>query len=308
MKLAFLFPGQGSQKPNMLHNLPMHAAVSEVIKEANEVLDENIYNFQSESALSSTIAVQVSLLVSGVATYKAFESDDLIPHYVAGHSVGAFSAAVAAKVIDFPEALRLVKLRGELMEQAYPVGYGMGVVVGIKLPRLREIINTFSSKNTPVYVANHNAPDQFTISGALPGIKKVMEFVKENGARRAEVLQVSVPSHCELMKKVAEEFFDELRKIKFRNPSIPFVGNRTARILYQAEDVQRDLAESISSPVRWYEATSVLYEMGVRMFIEMHPGNVLTNLARKEFPDSRAFSVCENGYRNCKYSAEHILH
>lgn len=307
MKLAFLFPGQGSQKPNMLEKLPEHPAVLEILKEASEVMNENIYNFHSESALSSTIAVQISLLTAGVATYKAFESDGIIPDFVAGHSVGAFSAAVAAKVMDFPEALKLVKLRGELMEQAYPVGYGMGVVVGMKLPRLKEIIGTFSTHDSPVYVANHNAPDQFTISGKLLGIKKVVDFVKDNGARRAEVLQVSVPSHCKLMEKVAGEFSSELAKIKFRNPTIPITGNRTARLLVQSSDIQKDLAESISSSVRWFDATTVLYEKGARLFIEMHPGNVLTNLARKEFKDARAFSVCENGYSNCKYSAERIL-
>lgn len=305
--LAFLFPGQGSQKPEMLHHLPDHPAISDVLDEASEILNESVFKYHSNEALTSTAAVQISLLVAGVAVYKAFESDGISPHFVAGHSVGAFGAAVAAKVMSFSQALKLVKRRGELMEQVYPSGYGMGVTLGIKEPQLKEIVEAFSTENHPVYIANLNAPDQMTISGSLQAIKRVIEHVRENGARKAEILNVSTPSHCELLKSVSVALALELSEIDLRRPSIPFSANRTARLLINPDDIRRDLAESVSASVRWHEVSSVLYEKGTRLFIEMPPGKVLTNLVAQAFPNSRALSVAESGYDNCKFLADRIL-
>lgn len=303
MKLAFLFPGQGSQEPDMLHALPQTKIVEDTLQEATNVLNENVYKFHTKKALASTKAVQISLLVNGVAAFRLFESEGIKPDFVAGHSVGAFAAAVSAGVISFPDALKIVKLRGELMESIYPRGYGMGVVLGMDTNTLQSIIDNNYNEKHPVYMANLNAPGQVTISGSLEGLEKVVDQVLQNGAQCAKMLNVSTPSHCPLLLPVSEELRDALEEITVRSPDIPYAGNQRARLLFDPIEIREDLAISVSAPVRWHDATSVLYEKGVRLFIEMPPGNVLTRLASKAFPEARVLSVAEHGFEDCCFIA-----
>ncbi|MBT2669103.1 malonate decarboxylase subunit epsilon [Bacillus sp. ISL-4] len=304
MKLAFLFPGQGSQKPGLLNDLPACNVVEDMLEIASEKLNESVFNFHSKEALASTKAVQISLLTAGVASFKAFESEGVIPDFVAGHSIGAFSAAVAAGVIDFQDAVKIVALRGELMEQAYPEGYGMGVVLGLEAYKLQSLINHHFDEKYPVFMANQNAPDQITVSGALSGIQKVLDAAWENDARCASLLNVSTPSHCPLLASVSDVLTEALHDIPIHRPIIPYAGNRSARLLLNPVDIRLDLAESISSAVQWHDASTVLYEKGVRLFIEMPPGNVLSRLAAKAFPEARALSVTENGFDDCLFVAK----
>lgn len=301
MKLAFLFPGQGSQRVGLLNELPKCIAVERVIETVSESLGESVYQFHTEKALTSTKAVQLSLLTAGVAAFHAFEAEGILPDFVAGHSVGAFGAAVAAGVLDFKDAIKIVQLRGELMEQAYPNGYGMGVVLGMNAKKLQSIIDQFFDEKNPVYMSNQNAPDQITISGALPAIEKVLQNVQQNGARCASQLKVSTPSHCPLLAPVSSALADVLHKTSFKKPIVPYVGNRRARLLFDPDEIRQDLAESISSAVQWHDASTVLYENGVRMFLEMPPGNVLARLASRAFPDARVLSVSEHGFDDCSY-------
>ncbi|MGO4890457.1 malonate decarboxylase subunit epsilon [Anaerobacillus sp. MEB173] len=303
MKLAFLFPGQGSQKPGFLHDLQTSTVVENVVTEVNKTLNESIYTFHSEEALTSTRAVQLSLLTAGVATYKAFEESGITPDFVAGHSIGAFGAAVAAGVIDFKDAIKVVNLRGELMEQAYPNGYGMGVVLGMEPRKLQALINHHYDETYPVFMSNQNAPDQITISGSLPGIQKILDDASQNGARCASLLNVSTPSHCPLLAPVSEALAEALHDIPIYRPSIPYAGNRRARLLYDPVDIRLDLAESVSAAVQWHDASTVLYEKGVRLFIEMPPGNVLSRLAANAFPDARVYSVADHGFDDCHFIA-----
>ncbi|MFE4706147.1 ACP S-malonyltransferase [Peribacillus simplex] len=301
MKVAFLFPGQGSQKPGLLNELPDGNAVKEVLKEASETLNENVYNHHSKEALCSTKSVQISLLTAGIAGFKALEADGIMPDFVAGHSVGGFSAAVAAGVIEFKDALKIVRLRAELMERAYPQGYGMGVVIGMAADTLHSLVSQYFDGKFPVFVSNKNAPDQITLSGALSGIKIILNEAKVNGARSASLLNVSTPSHCPLLSSVSQELGEALDDIPFHRPLIPYVSNRGARLLFKPDDIRLDLAESISSPVQWHDASTVLYENGTRLFLEMPPGNVLSRLAAKGFPEARAMSISENGYDDCLF-------
>ncbi|WP_096199595.1 malonate decarboxylase subunit epsilon [Bacillus sp. FJAT-45350] len=301
MKLAFLFPGQGAQKPNFLNELPPSSVLEDVMTEVNETLDENIYTLDTEEALSSTRAVQLTLLTAGIATYRAFEEVGVTPGFVAGHSIGAFGAAVAAGVITFKDAVKIVNLRGQLMEQPYPEGYGMGVVNGIEANRIQALITKYYDEKYPIFMSNRNAPNQITISGALPGIQKVLDDVSLNGARSAALLNVSTPSHCPLLSSVTERLKEALNEIPLYRPSIPYAGNRRARLLSDPVDIRLDLAESVSAPVQWHDASTVLYEKGVRLFIEMPPGNVLSRLATNAFPEARALSVTDNGFEDCHY-------
>ncbi|WP_132744109.1 malonate decarboxylase subunit epsilon [Scopulibacillus darangshiensis] len=293
MSTAFLFPGQGSQQPNMLHNLPDHTAVKETLEEACDLLSEDVLLMDTEERLQSTITVQMSLLIAGVAAVRALKAEGVTPDLVAGHSIGAFGAAVCAGVMDFKEALSIVKLRGELMERAFPSGYGMGVVLGLNESRLASIIEKYSSLEDPVYLANINSPDQIVISGAISGIEKVLKSVHSNGARKAKILDVSVPSHCKLLKSVSEELSARLRGVNSKQPAVPYAGNRNARPLRDKTEIIKDLTLSISHPVRWHDATSVLYELGARLFIEMPSGHVLSDLAKSAFPYARTFALSE---------------
>ncbi|MBU8908287.1 malonate decarboxylase subunit epsilon [Desertibacillus haloalkaliphilus] len=303
MKLAFLFPGQGSQYPGLLHELPDNPIVENVITEANEVLNESVYTLHTEEALTSTRSVQLSLLTSGVATYKAFENSGVTPDFVAGHSIGAFAAAVAAGVIDFKDAVKVVNLRGELMEKAYPEGYGMGVVLGMEAHKLQAIIDRHYDEQFPVYMSNQNANDQITLSGALVRLQSVLDDAGQNGARCASLLNVSTPSHCPLLSSVSDELIEALHDIPIYRPSIPYAGNRRARLLVDPVDIRLDLAESVSAAVQWHDASTVLYEKGVRLFIEMPPGNVLSRLATNAFPEARALSVADHGFEDCHFIA-----
>lgn len=303
MQKAFLFPGQGSQEPGLLHELPSCKAVDKVLETASATLNVNVFNLHLEESLSSTKNVQLTLLIAGVAAYKAFEAEGVKPHFVAGHSVGAFSAAVATGAIAFEDALRLVGLRGELMERAYPEDYGMAVVLGMETRKIQSLVDYYSNNEYPVFIANQNAPDQVTISGSLHSIQRVLDDAKQEGARCASMLNVQVPSHCPLLQSVSTSLAKAFQDISFSRPKIPYVGNRRARVLSDPDAIKRDLAESVSAPVQWHDASTVLYEKGVRLFIEMPPGTVLAGLAEKAFPDARVFSVTGNGFEDCTYIA-----
>ncbi|KOS62924.1 malonate decarboxylase subunit epsilon [Lysinibacillus agricola] len=301
MRTAFLFPGQGSQFEGMLDFLPNEPCVKYLLEQSSDILQQTVSSLHSKEALATTKAVQQCLLISSVATYKLFEIEGLIPSFVAGHSVGAFGAAVAACVLTFEEALRLVTLRGELMEQICSDGFGMGVVLGMNEHELLEVTEQFFHVHDPVYVSNRNAPFQITISGSLKGLEKVISYVSAHGAKSASLLNVSTPSHCPLFQDVSNQMLDALNKIELKRPKIPISSNLNARLLKTTEAIKRDLAESICHPVRWHDATSVLYENGARLFIEMPPGDVLTKLATSAFQDVRSMSVSKNGIEDCLF-------
>jgi malonate decarboxylase epsilon subunit len=187
------------------------------------------------------------------------------------------------------------------MEQAYPEGYGMGVVLGMERYKLQSLVAFHFDEKYPVFMASQNAHDQITISGALPGIQKVLDDARQNGARCVSMLNVSTPSHCPLLVSVSDALTEALHDILFHRPVIPYAGNRKARLLFDPVDIRLDLAESVSSAVQWHDASTVLYERGARLFIEMPPGTVLSRLAAKAFPDARVLSVEENGFEDCQF-------
>jgi malonate decarboxylase epsilon subunit len=302
VSVAFLCPGQGSQQPGMLHDLPDNQAVKETFEEASDTLNESVILLDSEEKLKSTRAVQLSLLIGGVASGRNFETEEALPDMVAGHSVGAFTAAVLAGVMSFRDAISVVEERGELMEKAYPHDYGMGVVVGLPKTKLEEILLRVSDH--PVYLANLNSPDQITISGSRAGIQLVLEMAAADGARKAEFLNVSVPSHCPLLDPVADRLYERMDELAFSSPTIPYAGIRNARALRDPESIKKDLAFSVSNPVHWHEVTTLYYELGVRLFIELPPGRVLSDFANKAFPDARSIAVSESGMQTARILME----
>lgn len=305
MKTAFLFPGQGSQYPGFLDDLPNDAVVRRTVSEAEQLLETTIGSLHSPNALSTTKAVQQSLLIAGVAMFRLFEENGAEPDYVAGHSVGAFGAAVAAGACSFEQALKLVTIRGGMMEDSLDLRYGMGVVVGLTEDRLLDIVADFHTEEQPVYVSNRNSPTQITLSGDKEAIQRVLAYVDGKGAHSAKMLNVSTPSHCPLFGHVKEALEHEMSDMFFQRPKVPVAANRNARLLRQADAIKADLAESICHPVRWHDATNVLYENGVRIFIEMPPGDVLTKLANTAFPDTRAISAQKVALEDALYILNH---
>ncbi len=296
MSVAFLFPGQGSQVPGMLHTLPDHPAIARTLDEASESLGENVLEFDSTDALQSTVSVQLALLASGIAVARALMAEGVEPEAVAGMSAGAFAAAVAAGVLNLADGVRLMKQRAEMMVEFSPKGYGLAAIVGLTEKRVSTLVEEAYTEQNPVYVGNINAPGQIVIAGSNEGMSKVLEAARKSGARKAIRLDVSEVSHCPLMEPVADALKKSLQLIHLQKPKMAYVGNVTGRALRSAEAISEDLANNVAHGVRWYDATTVLEELGCRLFLEMPSGHVLSELGREAFPDVRTLAVGETSF------------
>jgi malonate decarboxylase epsilon subunit len=291
VKIAHLFPGQGAQSAGFLHALPDHPAVAATLEEAASALRLDIMALDTSAALASTVAVQLSTLIAGVAVMRALAKEGVRVDAAAGLSVGAFGAAVACGTLAFADALSLVKLRGESMEQAFPSGYGMAAIVGLDERQVADILERLGGRGAPLYIANVNAPTQIVISGADGALAAAVEAARQAGARQAERMLVSVPSHCPLLAPVAQRLAAAMQPIHLRAPMLPYISNRRARAVYDAQGVREDLIHNVESTVRWYDSVTVLYELDVRLFIELPPGAVLSRLAQQTFPEARAVAA-----------------
>jgi len=306
MSVAFLFPGQGSQVPGMLHTLPDHPAIARTLVEVSEGLGENVLELDSTEALRSTVSVQLALLASGVGVARALIAEGVEPGAVAGMSVGAFAAAVAAGALDIDDGVRLVKQRAEGMVKLYPKGYGLAAIVGLTEKQVSTLVEAAHTEQNPVYVGNINAPRQIVIAGSDEGMDKVLEAARKSGARKAVRLNVSEPSHCPLLEPVADALRESLQAIHLQPPKAVYAGNVTGRALRSAEAISEDLASNIAHGVRWYDATTVLEELGCRLFLEMPPGHVLSELGREAFPDVRILAVGETSLKHALLLASQI--
>jgi malonate decarboxylase epsilon subunit len=297
MTVAFLFPGQGAQSAGLLHRLPQHAEVSRTIEEASRLLGRDVAALDNAEALRSTAAVQEALLIAGVATARALVAEHVSPAAVAGMSIGAFGAAVACGTLSFDDALPLVRLRGELMESAFPSGFGLAAIEGLDEMGLEGIVDRIRTTEMPVYISNINAPRQIVVAGSDSALAAVMAQARQQGARRAQRLAVSVPSHCPLLQPIADRLTQAMTMLTLRTPTMPYISNRGGRALYAAAAIGQDLATSIAHPVRWYSALEVIRELGATIFIEMAPGDVSTNLVTELLPGVRAVSIADHGLR-----------
>jgi malonate decarboxylase epsilon subunit len=291
MSIAFLFPGQGSQFPGMLHQLIDHPEVERTLAEVSSALHTDVRDIDSEEALDSTVSVQIALITAGVATARALIQNRVEAAVVCGLSVGAFAAAVVADVLSLKDAVELVELRAERMAKLYPTGYGLSAIVGLNEPQVLKIVQAATSDREPVFVANINAPRQIVIAGSDPGMDRVLDQARGQGATKAERLHVSVPSHCPLLQPVADRLQPRLSLVQLRNPKMIYVGNINARAMRTADLVASDLANNIAHGVRWHDATTVAKELGCNIFLEMPPGHVLSDLAKENLPGVSAFAV-----------------
>ncbi|PNB74077.1 malonate decarboxylase subunit epsilon [Pseudomonas sp. GW456-E7] len=275
MSSLLVFPGQGAQQPGMLTRLPR-----ETLNEASDWLGEDVTQLDSAEALRSTRAVQLCLLIAGVAASRQLA---MAPDYVAGLSIGAYPAAVVAGALGFSDALHLVSLRGELMQQAYPQGYGMTAIIGLELALVEDLLAQVHSADVPVYLANINADNQVVIAGCDAAMKAVAELAKGCGAGLAKRLAVSVPSHCPLLEVPAQRLAEAFAKVPLQTPKVGYLSGSRARPLIKPEALRDDLAFNMCRIVDWRGTVQSAYERGVRLQIELPPGAVLTGLARRVF-------------------------
>ena len=271
MSSLLVFPGQGAQRTGMLQALP-----ADVLAEASDALGEDVRRLDSAQALASTRAVQLCLLITGVAHARQLQRT---PDFVAGLSIGAYPAAVMAGALDFADALKLVSLRGELMQQAYPQGYGMTALIGPQLSSVEALLAEIHSPQTPVYLANINADNQTVIAGSDAAMQRVADRIKGNGV--AKRLAVSVPSHCALLDEPAQVLARAF--VPLRAPRITYLSSTRARPIHNPDQLRDDLAFNMCRIVDWRGTVQSAYERGVRLQIELPPGSVLTGLSRRVF-------------------------
>ncbi|WP_439852444.1 malonate decarboxylase subunit epsilon [Pseudomonas syringae] len=290
MSSLWAFPGQGAQQAGMLHQLPDDPVVRDCLQEAADALGEEVSGLDTAPALQSTRAVQLCLLIAGVACARVLQARGCVPDYVAGLSIGAYPAAVIGGALAFDDAVRLVALRGELMQSAYPDGYGMTAVIGLDQAQVEMMIGQTHSPRTPVFLANINADHQMVIAGSAEAMQQVGQLAKAAGAAAVKRLSVSVPSHCSLLEAPAQQLAEAFACIPLKTPTVRYLSGSTARPVLSTEKLRDDLAFNMCRVIDWRSTVETAYERGVRLHIELPPGSVLTGLVRKVFQQGTALA------------------
>jgi malonate decarboxylase epsilon subunit len=293
--IAFLYPGQGAQHAGMFANLPGSAASRSTLEEAVELLPA-IGGLDTAEALASTTNAQLALLICGVATARTLTDEHGVsPDIVAGHSVGAFAAAVGAGVLTFSEAVVAVKLRGDSMARACASGqWGMAALTGLRLRAVRDLVNAEAASDK-LWIANINAIDQVVLGGTVAALDDAREAAQRAGARRFEMLDVAVASHGPLQLDTVRAVAEYLSTIPHRAQRSAYVTNVGARrIRDDAAAVLDDLATAVAHPVRWFDIMRLLPELGIGATVEMPPGHVLSRLVTATTPAVSAFSVTDD--------------
>ena len=285
MKFAFFFPGQGSQSLGMMNGFEGRAVVEATFDEASAALGQDLWammNGSDAAPINETVNTQPLMLAAGVATYRAYlEAGGKTPAVVAGHSLGEYSALVAAGALSFADAVKLVRLRAELMQSAVPQGVGaMAAVLGLDDEQVQAICAQ-AAQGEVVEAVNFNSPGQVVIAGNVAAVERAMAAAKEAGAKRALPLPVSVPSHCSLMKPAAEKLAEALQNVAIHTPQIRVIHNADVAAYDDADKIKDALVRQLYSPVRWTETVNALVAEGIAESAECGPGKVLAGLAKR---------------------------
>jgi [acyl-carrier-protein] S-malonyltransferase len=285
-KVAWVFPGQGAQYVGMGREVAdMYEEARTVFAQADEALGFSLSRLcmeGDEAELRRTENTQPAILTTSIALLRTLQKHAIPVDYVAGHSLGEFSALVAAESLSFETAVKLVRIRGRLMEEAVPAGKGtMAAVLGMEETALAQICEAVTATGNPVDMANLNCPGQIVVSGTREGVEEACRRAKAAGARRAMMLEVSGPFHSRLMQPAAEKFRPCLAEAEIADAQVPVVANVTARPVQDAAAIRELLYRQVASPVRWEESVRWLLAQGVRTFVEIGPGSVLSGLIRK---------------------------
>lgn len=294
--IACVFPGQGAQKVGMGRDLAERFSICrDTFAEADAALGEPLSRLcfdGPEDALQLTENTQPAILAASVAVFRVAAAHGLTPAFAAGHSLGEYSAHVAAGTLSFADALRTVRRRGRYMQEAVPVGEGaMAALLGLAAPAVADVCREASAGGRVVTPANLNAPGQIVIAGHADAVARAGEIAKARGARRVIPLAVSAPFHCPLMKPAEERLAPELRALAASDPRIPVVANVDAEPKRTASEAIDALVRQVSSPVRWEDVVTRLVVEGARTFVELGPGTVLSGLIRKIDGTVRVVSI-----------------
>ena len=285
MSFAFFFPGQGSQSLGMMNGFENFAVVKNTFDEASAVLGQDLWamiNGEDAAPINETINTQPIMLTAGIATYRAYlEAGGKAPSVVAGHSLGEYTALMVAGALDFADAVKLVRLRAELMQNAVPQGEGaMAAILVLYDDVVRQDCHD-AAQGDVVEAVNFNSPGQVVIAGSTSAVERAMQLAKEQGAKRALPLPVSVPSHCSLMKPAADQLATALQNITLHTPQIRVIHNADVAAYHDAEQIKDALVRQLYCPVRWTETVNTLVSEGITESAECGPGKVLAGLAKR---------------------------
>lgn len=287
-KTAFLFPGQGSQTVGMgLELTETYPVARATFAQADAVLGIPLSNLAWEGPkkqLNDTVNTQPALMVHSIAAVRVFQEKypDFQPAFLAGHSMGELSSLVASGSLFFPDALKLVRSRGELMKEAgEKTPGGMAAILGLEIPTIEEICDIASSEDEIVQVANDNCPGQVVVSGAGAALRRLIPLAKEAGARRIVPLMVSIAAHSPLMEAAQTDFNKAVEAAPIVDAHIPIVGNVSAKPLTRTRDIEDDLMAQLTSRVRWTESIQFMRSKGISTFLEFGPGSVLCGLVKR---------------------------
>ena len=290
MTTLFMFPGQGGQRPGMLHSLPDHPEITRTLECVADTLRTDPLALDSADALQHSRNVQLCLLIAGVAMARRLIRAHAEPDWVTGLSIGAAPAAVVAGVLSLDVALRFTDLRGRLMEEAFPHDHGMTAIIGLDTETVRSLVQQVHSPACPVYLANLNAPTQLVISGHDHAMQAVGTLAQKHGATRVQRLALAVPSHCPLFEPVARALEQFLGTCVMHRPHYRYLSSSVARRLLRADAIATDLAGNVAQPVHWHDTARLAWEYGIRLAIEMPGGTALAGLSAPVMPDTRVIS------------------
>tara|TARA_R110001592_G_scaffold260599_1_gene525298 strand:+ start:1019 stop:1957 length:939 start_codon:yes stop_codon:yes gene_type:complete len=297
-KFGFVFPGQGSQKKGMLSAIAaQHPVIKSSFDEASAALGIDLWAIVSEDAdglLDQTHITQPALLTASVALWRLWlEQGGALPELLAGHSLGEYSALVCADVLSLGDAVRLVHKRGLYMQEAVPAGTGaMAAILGLDDDKIQAICEQ-QAQGEVVAPANYNSTGQTVIAGSVAAVERAMAACKEAGAKRALLLNVSVPSHCALMLPAAQRLAEDLEAVDFKTPQVPVIQNINGRVAKNSEDIKANLLKQLYMPVQWVESVGCMWDFGVSQLVECGPGKVLGGLIKRIEPNMETFSLEE---------------
>lgn len=286
MKTAFIFPGQGSQAIGMMADLAeAHSVVKDTFNEASQVLGLDMWAMCQDGPvedLSQTENTQPALLTCGIAAWRVWQAlGGAKPEIMAGHSLGEYTALVAAGAISFSDGVALVRDRGRYMQQAVPAGQGgMAAIIGLEDDQVREVCAT-AAEGDVLQAVNFNAPGQVVIAGSAAAIERATVQMKEAGAKRAMPLPVSIPAHSSLMSPAAERLADRIADIQISMPEVPVLHNCNVKVAQNADQISANLVSQLDSPVRWVESVNAMHSQGIERFIESGPSRVLGGMVKR---------------------------